>query len=27
MGAVMRATDPAKVVANLLRALDGETGR
>lgn len=27
MGAVMRATDPAKVVANLLRALEGETGR
>jgi thiamine-phosphate diphosphorylase len=27
MGAVMRATDPAAVVANLLRALEGETGR
>jgi len=27
MGAVMRAADPAAVVANLLRALDGERGR
>ena len=27
MGAVMRATDPAAVVANLLRALDSEAGR
>lgn len=27
MGAVMRATDPAAVVANLLRALDSKAGR